>query len=314
MFGGRSRLSAEQIREMKTQLENSEEYFRQVIETKDIFDANISETQNSREQMDKEIMQVGDNIVTVISYASQNVESENELISQLEEYKQRMRVSEGDFEKLADMVRKQAMDSQMLVEGNKHFTSPSKYLTDLPEELRKQNKLYQEKLAEMTNACKQMSVLTLNAAIEAGRMGEAGMSFVSASEQVRNLSLTYEGMIQEMKQIIMEAESKASRMEDKFTQLISLLKENNVAAGKLMKECNDTAVFMNNSAIRVFSEEIDPYRDQIVGMRNVEDEIIKAEERNRMQMSDIREEMLAQQKNENEIIDLLAPIFDGGQP
>ena len=54
-----------------------------------------------------------------------------------------------------------------------------------------------------------------------------------------------------------------------------------------------------------------PFRDQIIGLKNVEEEIVKAEERNRMQMSDIREEMVAQQKNENEIIDLLNPIFMG---
>ena len=46
-------------------------------------------------------------------------------------------------------------------------------------------------------------------------------------------------------------------------------------------------------------------------VNSIKEEIVKAEERNRMQMSDIREEMVAQQKNENEIIDLLNPIFMG---
>lgn len=313
MFGGRNRLTPEQIREMKSQLEYNEEYYRKIVEAKDVFDANISDTQNSREQMDKEIMQVGDNIVTVISYASQNVEAEKELLHGMGEYQKQMKLSEQDFEKLADMVRQQAMDSQMLVEGNKHFTSPSKYLTEVPEKLHQQNSFYQDKLVEMSNICKQMSVLTLNAAIEAGRMGEAGMSFVSASEQVRTMALGYETLIQEMRQQIMEAESKVSRMEEKFQTLISLLKENNVAAGKLMKQCNDSSSFINHSSIRVFSEELNPFMDQLVGLKNVEEEIVKAEERNRMQMSDIREEMLAQQKNENEMIDLFNPIFDGGK-
>lgn len=311
MFGGRNRLSAEEIRQMQSQLEYNEAYFQRVVDVKDIFDANISETQNSREQMDKEILQVGDNIVTVISYASQNVESERELIRGLEDYQYQMKNAERDFEELTDMIRQQAMDSQMLVEGNKHFTSPSKYMAELPELFHQQNEVYQEKLAQMTDYCKQMSVTTLNAAIEAGRMGEAGMSFVSASEQVRNLAVAYEGLIQEMRQTILESEAKINRMEDKFQQVISLLKENNVAAGKLMKQCNDTSKFIEKSSIRVFSEEISPFREQIVGLKNVEEEIVKAEERNRMQMSDIREEMLAQQKNESEIIDLLEPIFDG---
>lgn len=311
MFGGRNRLSAEEIRQMQSQLEYNEAYFQKIVDAKDIFDANISEIQNSREQMDKEILQVGDNIVTVVSYASQNVEAEKELVQGLKDYQQQLKGAERDFQQLSDKIRQQALDSQMLVEGNKHFTSPSKYMTELPEFFHQQNELQQEKLAQMTEYCKQMSVTTLNAAIEAGRMGEAGMSFVSASEQVRNLAVAYEGIIQEMRQVIMESEAKITRMEDKFQQVITLLKENNVAAGKLMKQCNDTSGFIEKSSIRVFSEEIDSFTNQIVGIKNVEEEIVKAEERNRMQMSDIREEMLAQQKNEGEIIDLLDPIFEG---
>lgn len=311
MFGGRNRLSSEQIRQMQSQLEYNEEYFQRIANTKDIFDANISETQNSREQMDKEILQVGDNIATVLSYASQNIEAEKELLQGFGRYEQQMKGAEREFEQLSEMVRQQAMDSQMLVEGNKHFTSPSKYLTEIPEELRKQNERYKDTLTQMTECCKQMSVLTLNAAIEAGRMGEAGMTFVSASEQVRNMSLLYEEMIQQIHQILLDSEVKIARMEDKFQQLVTLLKDNNVATGKLMKQCNDAAQFIEKSSIRVFSEEISPFRDQIVGLKNVEEEIVKAEERNRMQMSDIREEMVAQQKNENEIIDLLNPIFMG---
>ena len=100
-------------------------------------------------------------------------------------------------------------------------------------------------------------------------------------------------------------------MYDKFQQLVTLLKDNNVATGKLMKQCNDTAKFIEKTSIHTLSEGMSPFRDQIIGLKNVEEEIVKAEERNRMQMSDIREEMVAQQKNENEIIDLLNPIFMG---
>ena len=311
MFGGRNRLSSEQIRQMQSQLEYNEEYFQRIADAKDIFDANRSETQNSREQMDKEILQVGDNIVTVLSYASQNIEAQKELLQELGDYEQQVKGVEQSFGQVTEMVRQQAMDSQMLVEGNKHFTSPSKYLTEVPEELRRQNSYYEEVLKQMAEYCKQMSVMTLNAAIEAGRMGEAGMSFVSASEEVRNLSVAYNGMIQQMRQLLMESETKIALMEEKFQQLIALLKDNNVATGKLMKQCNDTAKFIEKTSIHTLSEGMSPFRDQIIGLKNVEEEIVKAEERNRMQMSDIREEMVAQQKNENEIIDLLNPIFMG---
>ena len=124
MFGGRNRLSSEQIRQMQSQLEYNEEYFQRIADAKDIFDANISETQNSREQMDKEILQVGDNIVTVLSYASQNIEAQKELLQELGDYEQQVKGVEQSFGQVTEMVRQQAMDSQMLGEGHKHVTSP----------------------------------------------------------------------------------------------------------------------------------------------------------------------------------------------
>ena len=42
MFGGRNRLSSEQIRQMQSQLEYDEEYFQKISNAKDIFDANIA--------------------------------------------------------------------------------------------------------------------------------------------------------------------------------------------------------------------------------------------------------------------------------
>lgn len=59
-----------------------------------------------------------------------------------------------------------------MVEENKHFTTPSKFLNEFPVALKAENEKDREELEKMQDCGKQMGVLALNAAIEAGRMGE----------------------------------------------------------------------------------------------------------------------------------------------
>ena len=70
-----------------------------------------------------------------------------------------------------------------LVEENKHFTTPSKFLNEFPVALKAENEKTREELEKMQGCGKQMGVLALNAAIEAGRMGEGGKQFVTAQKR-----------------------------------------------------------------------------------------------------------------------------------
>ena len=44
-------------------------------------------------------------------------------------------------------------------------------------------------------------------------------------------------------------------------------------------------------------------------LRNADEEIVKSEERNRMQVDDLNEEFLAQQKNQKEIFRMIDPLY-----
>ena len=49
--------------------------------------------------------------------------------------------------------------------------------------------------------------------------------------------------------------------------------------------------------------------NQVTTLRNADEEIVKSEERNRMQMEDLAEEFVAQQKNQKEIAQMVDPLF-----
>ena len=87
-----------------------------------------------------------------------------------------------------DEVKKQNGRIVEIMESNKHFTTPMKYISELPMALKEERTVQKERARRMQELSKNMSVLALNAAIEAGRMGESGSQFVVAAEEIRTFS------------------------------------------------------------------------------------------------------------------------------
>jgi methyl-accepting chemotaxis protein len=195
------------------------------------------------------------------------------------------------------------------VEQNKHFTTPSKILGELPAELAAQKEACLEELDAMEGFGKQMSVLSLNAAIEAGRMGEAGMGFVGAAEEVRSYARQYEQAVARLKEKMAHSDEQLKTLEENIRYIISLLKDNNVATTKLMRDCEALQKKVEQSVNCDFSEDFRKVREELVGMKNAEEEIMKAEERNQMQFEDIRGEVESQEVNEREIAEEWGNIY-----
>lgn len=82
-----------------------------------------------------------------------------------------------------------------------------------------------------------MSVLSLNAAIEAGRLGESGSKFIAAAEEVRANSEAYERETIALAEALEQSENRIGELEEQIHHLNELLKENNISMGKLYKDC-----------------------------------------------------------------------------
>ena len=212
-----------------------------------------------------------------------------------------MTLSEEAYEAAVEHIRGQQERVMALVEENKHFTSPSKYLSELPVALHNENQEHRKKLAQMSDFSKQMGVLALNAAIEAGRMGESGMQFVTAAEEVRQYAGNYEEALSEFRAELDASDKRISELEETIHHLVSLLKDNNVATGKLLKSNEKAVKLLENPDILAFSDEVSQWKEQIVGLLNVDEEVLKAKERNRLQLEDIEGEIQLQNQKQEEI-------------
>ena len=199
MFGNKNKMSSDEILEMKNKLEASDTFARNVEKSSDILDTNLTEITESCSRTAEYANQVADNVSSTIESSKSNIDVEASLIHSLDEYGNAVSKTQADIEKLVEKVKEQNEEALKLVDNNKHFTSPSKYLSELPSTFREANQKYSGYLGKMSEYCKQMGVLALNSAIEAGRLGDSGKVFVNSCEVIRTYATNYENEIALMK-------------------------------------------------------------------------------------------------------------------
>jgi len=76
-----------------------------------------------------------------------------------------------------------------------------------------------------------------------------------------------------------------------------------------MKSCKGTAENADHLTGSIPVEQITAIYNKVTTLRNADEEIIKSEERNRMQMEDLAEEFDDQNKNQKDILQMIDPLY-----
>lgn len=310
MMFGKKKYSREDVEQIEKNLELGTWFIQDFSDKKEWVASNYDRINRSREQMEADIERIMEHINSATEVAKNESEVTASLSYELDTMRQQLDAFEGAFKETVEMITNHFSECQNLVEDNKHFTTPSKIMSELPNEWKNQNNSYRGSLEMMSEQGKQMGVLALNAAIEAGRMGEQGRQFVTAAEEIRNYSKKYEETVRELSEKIDASDAKIAQMEDVIHHLIGMLKESNMGIAHLMKDCSQIKKHVDGNAKITISEDIKRVRDSITQLHNGSEEIIKSEERSRMQMDDISEEIEGQRNCEQEVIGELQKLFD----
>ena len=308
MFG-KNKVSQEDIERLKRTVEIDDQFFADTGSKGEMFHATMAEIKESHRQVEADVAQVKDNVQNAAALAAGNVEIEAGLRHAIGEGRDAMLAQAEKQKQLVLDVHQLYEDWAKLVDDNKHFTTPSKYLSEFPGTLKSANQQFSEKLDRMQEYGKQMGVLALNAAIEAGRLGESGKQFVTAAEDIRSYAANYDAIIEESRTQLAESKQQIAELEEQMHHLIGLLKENNIATARLMKSCAEVTRGADAVKEASLSEALSSVVNDIVGLRNADEEIVKSEERNRMQLEDLAEEFHSQQKNQQEIGQMVDPLY-----
>lgn len=300
MFGSKRNKNENRIREI----------FDRIYQQRVTFETSLTQVEDGRECIYNDIEQVMTNTTQIVNNAMLNIEEESAMILTIDDFSRELKSSLDKYGNVENEIVAQLKAAAALVEQNKHFTTPAKYLSEVPNALKQTCESYEKQLDDMTEQGKRMGVLALNAAIEAGRLGETGKSFVLAAEEIRQNAVNCEKAAITMKEEVEASKEKIAELEETIQHLISLLKDNNIGTAKLFKKCHETQNFMANSSIPDFSDDLIFLRDKVVNIRNLDEEIAKCGERNKIQISDIQEDMQNQKQDIAEMESDLLHLLD----
>lgn len=308
MFGKRKEKQEELLR-MRQLAQQDRGFFAHMKDQKAMFEATVSEMEESYRQLDAGTAQIKENLKEAAQMAADNGKKENSLTTQLAQYGE---ISVQAAEKKTQMLQSFAQmqeDLTGLVDENKHFTTPSKYLSTVSTALKADNEAAREELEQMRACGKQMGVLALNAAIEAGRMGEAGKEFVTAAEEIKTAAGVYEQVIGQAYERLEASDARIAELEEQVHRLVTLLKENNVSTNRLMKsgqEAMQCAQEWQQAEPQLHVRELE---NAIVVLRNADEEIAKSGDRDRMQLEDLTEEVNRQKEKHTELLQVLEAVY-----
>lgn len=300
MFGSKKNKLEDQINEI----------FSEIKEQRAVFEARVLQVEDSGKGLHKDVCQVMDESNELVNHAMLNIDEEAALIHTIDDFSRELSVAVAEYSAITELISKQLQSVMNLVEENKHYTSPAKYLTEAPGTLKQSCESYENMLDEMAENGRKMSVMALNAAIEAGRMGESAKQFVAASEEIRQTALSYEKSAQAMKEEVLSSKARIAELEEVIHHMVALTKESNMGAARILKKSQETQKLVEQSTMRDFSEDMILIRDKVVGMRNIDEEIAKCGERNKLALSDVSEEVLNQKNMVVELESDISHLFD----
>lgn len=239
MFGGKREkaLLEEELSAVKAENERRGELLSEFLNQKDNALEQFARITASHAQMEKNVEQVKEQMQHICELAENSSQTAGDIHNAMIEMKHGVETFEANHSVFVEQVRKQNEKVVEIVESNKHFTTPMKHISELPGALREERRALGERAERMTELSKNMSVLSLNAAIEAGRMGESGSRFIATAEEIRAFSENYEREARELKDALAESDVRIAELEEQVHHLNELLKDNNISMTKLYKDC-----------------------------------------------------------------------------
>ncbi|MGN0352800.1 MAG: methyl-accepting chemotaxis protein [Roseburia sp.] len=302
MFGGKKGKVLEQ--ELQTAQEKQAQQMQilsGVAQKKDMFEEQFARVTASRAQMDTDLSEVVNHVKYVKNMAETDGNRAEKFGKNVTETMDEIQAVSGLQQKFLEQVTEQRDKIQEIVESNKHFTTPTKYLTEFSGGFRETEEGILENIGKMKEYAKNMSVLSLNAAIEAGRMGESGKKFIAAAEEVRTFSGQYEQTAYLVEEELKKLEEKNAELEEQMKHLTALLRENNISMSHLMKQSMVCVDEYKGEMKTIDTGRLDELKGMALELSDHEKEIGNRQDCILIQMEEIGKEFMEQKECMDEL-------------
>lgn len=228
----------QQAENLKTQVEAYEQLLQQV-------EKNVTETQMDVDQMQMSATKMDRSLTKVVDYAKDTRDDQQvmeqglqEAVDTLRQESLQMQQLEEQCDKHTDFLQKQETALAALMEQSKHYTGYAKSLSEGSNKEIAESKRLQEQISGLEKVTGSISALALQAAIDAGRLGDSGSDFIRSAEQIRSLAEVFGARLTDTIAQTNTLQNEMAQMNTQIHQFIALLKENNQTLGKITTDVN----------------------------------------------------------------------------
>lgn len=208
----------------------------------------ISELDRERRELERQLKKVSSAVDGVSDKSNQQIEKNQKLLLRAEEIAEKQKKLRAE--------QKQVQKESGNVEAEKPV-SLSKIIVPVTAELSQGMEEMRNMLEDVVELGKQMEVLSLNAAVEAGRMGEDGRKFVEAAEEVRGLSDKYQQTTATLAQHLQRVGLKWQKSKEEIEEVEGRLKQQYACLESARNACAAVGEEILNLPMAEFHDEME---------------------------------------------------------
>lgn len=311
MFSGkREKVLEEELVRVKAQSEKQGSELAWISGQKKQVEEQFAELLDSQGQMERDMAQISGHLDNIQELAENGGRAASDVHTAMMELNNGVGTFEVNHGVFLEQVHRHNDRIVEIVENNKHFTTPMKQISELPSARKEEAKEIQACVDRMKDFSKNMTVISLNTAIEAGRLGETGRKFVASLDELCSYTGYYDSEVRQLEEKLRESDAKWEALEEQIQHLNKLLKENNISMGKLMRDSAQSMATYEVSQLKLRELLPETAVGQADALQQSAREMTKVCGRMQMRVEDIRGEADAWKKRARELKEACGEICE----
>jgi len=262
----------------------------------------------AQSEMDKDLTKIVSFTNDTMAANHENGQALEQLAIEFTNVRTMLQEDETERNKIKESVHKQVEQADTAVDKYKQCTELAEQIQKAREGLADNVGHMQNQLKQMAGLSKDMSVLSLNCAIEAGRMGESGRSFIAAAEDVRQMSCAYEQAAQSAAEQLAELERKIQEMEKQALGLAKGLSDGQSSITRLSKSILDQEKLCTNAVQRAVPKKMTALADCLKTMSQSHRTIGALQQQTLDEMEHIGKSFMEEQEARKELEEIASAI------
>ncbi|MCR5143711.1 MAG: methyl-accepting chemotaxis protein [Lachnospiraceae bacterium] len=296
---------------VKEQLQKAEKISAQSMETLGEVTSHVADIRVEIDQLNMSASRMDHSLTKVVDCTKEARDCNEEIQDKLQDMQDMAGqvVEQGqhvakEYKSQREFVSKQKEELSDLIEDGKNYTKLSKSISENSKKQEEQLVALMAEITSIRTVVNNIGAMALDAAIEAGRLGEQGMNFVKAAENIRQVTGEFGEKTEELQMSLQEMQQTHQMSQQDTNKFISLVKDNNKTAQNLMN-----AAEKNEKKEAADCEILDEYLDEIKGLQSeivdMNDRSIKKQETILNEMESIGSCYMEQQESATKIEEAL---------